>query len=40
VFTKATQDDVVVVEDAGHWVHFDKPQETKQLINDFLFKLD
>lgn len=36
VFTKITEEDVVVVPDAGHWVHFDKPLETVKLIGDFL----
>jgi pimeloyl-ACP methyl ester carboxylesterase len=29
-----------VVEDAGHWVHFDKPQETIKIIASFLDQID
>ena len=32
--------DVVTIEDAGHWVHFDKPVETINLIENFLKKID
>ena len=32
--------DVVTVEDAGHWVHFDKPIETVALIDQFLRRVD
>ena len=31
---------VVTVDDAGHWVHFDKPVETIKLIGEFLDKID
>ena len=33
-------EDVVTIQDAGHWVHFDKPVETIALIEKFLSKVD
>ena len=32
--------DVITIEDAGHWVHFDKPLETVELIERFLKRID
>lgn len=40
VFPKITKEKVVVVPDAGHWVHFDKPAETINLISGFLDDID
>ncbi|TNV85972.1 hypothetical protein FGO68_gene4011 [Halteria grandinella] len=40
VFTNISEDDVKIVADAGHWVHFDKPIETINLISEFLAKVD
>ena len=36
VFPQTTEEQVVVVPEAGHWVHFDKPKETINLISSFL----
>ena len=33
-------EDVVTIEDAGHWVHFDKPLETIAVIDKFLKRID
>ena len=35
-----TERDVKVVEEAGHLVHMDKPEETVRLIREFLKELD
>ena len=40
VFPTIKDEEVQVVPDAGHWVHFDKPVETVQLISNFLAKVD
>ena len=40
VFPQITKDKVVIVPDAGHWVHFDKPEETIKLISSFLDDID
>ena len=41
VFPNYVKDkDVVTVEGAGHWVHFDKPIETVELIKKFLRRVD
>ncbi len=40
IFPNIQKEDVVIVEDAGHWVHFDKPLETVELISKFLNKVD
>ena len=39
-FPFATDDDVIAVEGAGHWVHVDKPHETIELISKFIDKVD
>jgi pimeloyl-ACP methyl ester carboxylesterase len=33
VFPKISDENVVLVKDAGHWVHFDKPAETTDLLS-------
>lgn len=40
MFPNITRDDVVVIEGAGHWVHFDKPFETINEISKFLTRID
>eukprot|EP00347_Sterkiella_histriomuscorum_P019495 403341410 len=40
VFPNITTEDIVVVNGAGHWVHFDKPLETIKHIAKFLDKID
>jgi pimeloyl-ACP methyl ester carboxylesterase len=40
IFPNIKEGDVAIVEGAGHWVHFDKPLETIQLIADFLKRVD
>jgi pimeloyl-ACP methyl ester carboxylesterase len=40
VFPEMPEQNVVVVPDAGHWVHFDKPLETISLISKFLDDID
>ena len=40
VFPNQTQAEVVTVDDAGHWVHFDKPAETIALAAHFLEQID
>ena len=40
VFPNIKRENIVVVEDAGHWVHFDKPLETIQHIKTFLDDID
>jgi pimeloyl-ACP methyl ester carboxylesterase len=40
VFPNIGEGNVVVVPDAGHWVHFDKPVETIKLISGFLDDID
>ena len=40
VFPNIKREDVVVIEGAGHWVHFEKPQETMDLVGDFLKRID
>ena len=40
IFPNITKEQVVVVEEAGHWVHFDKPKETVGLISQFLSQID
>ena len=40
IFPNIKKDNVNVVEGAGHWVHFDKPLETIQLVSRFLKDID
>lgn len=40
VFPNIKEENVVTVEGAGHWVHFDKPVETLELINRFIKRID
>uniref|UniRef100_A0A7S3FWF3 Uncharacterized protein n=1 Tax=Strombidium rassoulzadegani TaxID=1082188 RepID=A0A7S3FWF3_9SPIT len=40
VFPQIAEENVVIVKDAGHWVHFEKPQETIELISRFLKDID
>ena len=40
IFPNCTEKDVVTIEEAGHWVHFDKPIETLDAIEQFLQKID
>jgi pimeloyl-ACP methyl ester carboxylesterase len=40
VFPNIRRENVVVVPDAGHWVHFDKPLETIDLIYKALNEID
>ena len=40
MFPNYTEADVVTIEDAGHWVHFDKPIETMNLVEQFLARVD
>jgi pimeloyl-ACP methyl ester carboxylesterase len=40
IFPKISEDDIVVVKGAGHWVHADKPGEVIANISKFLDKID
>ena len=40
VFPNIQEENVVVVKDAGHWVHFDQPQVTIEYISKFLDEID
>ena len=40
VFPNISTTDVVVIDGAGHWVHFDKPLETVKEISKFLQRID
>jgi pimeloyl-ACP methyl ester carboxylesterase len=40
VFPEIKEEDVVVIKDAGHWVHSDKPKETISEILKYLDKVD
>jgi len=35
-----TPSEIVTVDEAGHWVHFDKPLETIELISQFIDQID
>lgn len=39
-FPKVTDDDIISIKGAGHAVHSDKPDETIELISNFLIKQD
>jgi pimeloyl-ACP methyl ester carboxylesterase len=34
------EENIVVIPDAGHWVHFDKPYETIEYISNFISDID
>ena len=40
VFPNYTEQDVVTIPEAGHWVHFDSPKETMEIISAFLQRID
>ena len=40
VFTNIKRDDIQVVKGAGHWVHYDKPLKTIELVSQFIDKID
>ena len=40
VFPNLTPENVHIVSGAGHWVHAEKPEETKLVISNFLSKID
>ena len=40
VFPEIKEENIRVVPKAGHWVHKEKPEETVELIGEFLDKID
>lgn len=40
VFPLISEENIDIIEGAGHWVHFDKPMETIESISKFLHKMD
>ena len=40
VFPNQLEDNVVIVKDAGHWVHFDQPEITIEHISNFIDEID
>ncbi len=40
VFPEIEDEHIIIVKDAGHWVHFDKPLETTRIISAFLKGVD
>ena len=40
MFPLISEENIDIIEGAGHWVHFDKPVETIESISKFLLKMD
>ena len=40
MFPEIKEENIRVVPKAGHWVHKEKPEETAELIGEFLEKID